>query len=122
MKSNRGGIREGAGRKPSGKQSIVMRVPVELLPMIEEAKQGLPNAINIHSVTDSDLVNELERRGFEVSLYTEPHQVSKEAAKKKKAIQKKAMEQNEINVTLHNAFGDTSPEEIIRNTIKRYLD
>ena len=72
MKSNRGGVREGAGRKPSGKQSIVMRVPVELVPIIEDAKLGLPPKINIHLATDDELVKELERRGFEVSLYTEP--------------------------------------------------
>jgi len=40
MESNRGGAREGAGRKPSNKQTVVIRVPIELLPMIKNAKLG----------------------------------------------------------------------------------
>ena len=99
MKSNRGGIREGAGRKPSGKQSIVMRVPVELVPIIEDAKLGLPPKINIHLATDDELVKELERRGFEVSLYTEPLLclTSKKRTKEKKDIQAKTIAQNYAN-------------------------
>ena len=104
MKSNRGGIREGAGRKPSGKQSIVMRVPLELLPMIEDAKLGLPPKINLHLATDNELVKELERRGFEVSLYTEPLSMltSKRERKKKQDIQAKAIVQNEVNAMFRN--------------------
>ncbi len=104
MKSNRGGIREGAGRKPSGKQSIVMRVPIELLPMIEDAKLGLPPKINLHLATDNELVKELERRGFEVSLYTEPLSMltSKRERKKKQDIQAKAIVQNEVNAMFRN--------------------
>lgn len=105
MKSNRGGIREGAGRKPSGKQSIVMRVPVELLPMIEDAKLGLPPKINLHLATDNELVKELERRGFEVSLYTEPLSMfkSKKERKKKQDIQAKTIAESQANIILRNA-------------------
>jgi hypothetical protein len=38
-----GGKRTGAGRKPSGKQTTVIRVDAELLPVIEQLKQGLIN-------------------------------------------------------------------------------
>ena len=105
MKPNRGGTREGAGRKPSGKPSIVMRVPAELLPMIEDAKLGLPPKINIHLATDNELVKELERRGFEVSLYTEPLSMltSKKEIKKKKDIQTKTIEENQVNTIFRNA-------------------
>ncbi len=64
MKSNRGGSREGAGRKPTGKESVVVRVPVELLSMIEDAKKVGHPKINIQSVSDAELVKELERRGI----------------------------------------------------------
>lgn len=36
-----GGKRTGAGRKSSGKQTAVIRVDAELLPVIEQLKQGL---------------------------------------------------------------------------------
>lgn len=39
--TTRGGKRDGAGRKPSGKQTVVVRVDAELLPLIEQLKQGL---------------------------------------------------------------------------------
>lgn len=43
MKTNHthGGKRTGAGRKSSGKETAVIRVDAELLPMIEQLKQGL---------------------------------------------------------------------------------
>ena len=93
MKSKRGGIRKGAGRKPSGKQSVVVRVPADLLQMIEEAKQGLTPKVNIQLCSDDELVKELERRGFEVSLYVEPLSmfVSKRERKKKQDIQAKTL-------------------------------
>jgi hypothetical protein len=36
---NWGGVRQGSGRKPTGKQTVTVRVPVELVGMIEEAKR-----------------------------------------------------------------------------------
>ena len=68
MESNRGGVREGAGRKPSKKQTVVVRVPVELLPMIEDAKLGVSSSINLQSATDNELVDELERRGLNLAV------------------------------------------------------
>ncbi len=67
MESNRGGVREGAGRKPSNKKTVVVRVPVELLPMIEDAKLGIRAATNLQSATDNELVDELERRGLNLA-------------------------------------------------------
>lgn len=87
MKSNRGGIREGAGRKPNSNQSVVVRVPVDLLPIIEEAKLGLPPKINLHLATDAELVKELEHRGFEVSIYVEPTLPTKAERNKRLKIQ-----------------------------------
>lgn len=45
--ATRGGKRDGAGRKPTGKQTVVIRVDAELLPLIEQLKQGL------NTVTDN---------------------------------------------------------------------
>jgi hypothetical protein len=121
MKSNRGGIREGAGRKPSGKQSVVVRVPVELLQVIEDAKLGVHPELNLNAVTDNELVEELERRGFEVSIYVEPNPVSKAAQRKKKNEQKKVIEQNEENKIYRRLTGGATPKEILRNTMNKYL-
>ena len=38
--STHGGKRDGAGRKPSGKKTTIIRVDVELLPAIEQLKRG----------------------------------------------------------------------------------
>lgn len=41
QKSKRGGSRPGAGRKPTGKpETIAVRIPIELLPIIEQMKKG----------------------------------------------------------------------------------
>ena len=105
MKSIRGGVRKGAGRKPTGKQSVVVRVPAELLPMIADARLGLPPQANLHIATDNELVKELERRGFEVSLYTEPLAMfpSKKDRRIKKAMQSKTIEQNQVNAIFRKA-------------------
>jgi hypothetical protein len=48
--SNWGGVRPGAGRKPTGKQTVTVRVPVELVAMIEQAKRtGLINVTDNQS-------------------------------------------------------------------------
>lgn len=47
--ATRGGKRTGAGRKPSGKQTAVIRVDVELLPAIEQLKQGLNTVTDIQT-------------------------------------------------------------------------
>ena len=39
-KITHGGKRDGAGRKPSGRKTITIRVDVELLPAIEQLKRG----------------------------------------------------------------------------------
>lgn len=55
---NWGGVRQGSGRKATGKQTVTMRVPVELVGMIEEAKRtGLDN----HYSQLSARVQELEK-------------------------------------------------------------
>jgi hypothetical protein len=54
-----GGKRTGAGRKPSGKQTAVVRVDAELLPVIEQLKQGLINVTGNQAEIDRLLqVNE----------------------------------------------------------------
>lgn len=60
--SNWGGIRPGAGRKSTGKQTVTVRVPVELLPMIEEAKRtGLIPVTNNQDVELLAKVQQLEK-------------------------------------------------------------
>jgi hypothetical protein len=60
--SNWGGVRLGAGRKPTGKQTVTVRVPVELVGMIEQAKRtGLINATYNQSGYLQAKVTELEK-------------------------------------------------------------
>ena len=65
----------------------------------------MPPKINLHLATDNELVKELERRGFEVSLYTEPLSMltSKRERKKKQDIQAKTIEKNQVNTIFRNA-------------------
>jgi hypothetical protein len=60
--SNWGGVRLGAGRKPTGKQTVTVRVPVELVGMIEQAKRtGLINVTDNQSGYLQAKVSELEK-------------------------------------------------------------
>ena len=67
-----GGKRENAGRKPlpdeAKKQTAVVRVPVELLPMVEQLKQGslVDTPPNRYDIEDSAEVERLKQRGVEL--------------------------------------------------------
>jgi len=61
--NNWGGVRPGAGRKATGKQSVTVRVPVELLPVIEEAKRtGLIPVTDNQDTTLLAKVQQLEKK------------------------------------------------------------
>jgi len=67
--SNWGGVRPGAGRKATGKQSVTVRVPVELLPVIEEVKRtGLIPVTDNQNAALLTKVQQLEK-GLQDSKY-----------------------------------------------------
>ena len=69
-----------------------MRVPVEMVTVIEDAKLGLPPKTNLHLVTDNDLLKELERRGLKAS----PPKAQKVRKGRKSAEQKAWAEKGKL--------------------------
>lgn len=74
--SNWGGVRPGAGRKSTGKQSVTVRVPVELLPMIENAKRTCLIPVTNNQVTEllakvRELEKELHHSRLELKVLSE---------------------------------------------------
>jgi len=75
-----GGKRTGAGRKSNGKKTAVIRVDAELLPVIEQLKQGLISVTGNQAEIDS-LLQVNEKLVFERdSALIERNQAKAEAA------------------------------------------
>ena len=64
-KITHGGKRDGAGRKPSGRKTITIRVDVELLPAIEQLKRG--ELINDTTSKQAEIDRLLEVNALRVS-------------------------------------------------------
>lgn len=79
--ATRGGKREGAGRKPTGKQTVVVRVDAELLPLIEQLKQGLKpvtdNQAEIDKLLEVNALRVLERDTARAELYKLKNQLTR---------------------------------------------
>jgi hypothetical protein len=87
---------------------------------LNEIKQNTKKQSWIMVATDNELVNELERRGFEVTLYVEPHPFTKAAIKQKKKIQREVINQNIENKVVYEIFGNNTPEGIAAKMLNNW--
>jgi hypothetical protein len=102
MTSQRGGARKGAGRKPNDKPSKVIRVPTEWIPDIKLGKLERLKApkANLHLAKAIELIEELERRSFEVTLNNDFMPVLTAERRRRLAAQRRAIQENEAIKTL----------------------
>ena len=102
MTSQRGGARKGAGRKPNDKPSKVIRVPTEWIPDIKLGKLERLKApkANLHLAKAIELIEELERRSFEVTLHNDFMPVLTAERRRRLTAQRRAIQENEAIKTL----------------------
>ncbi|MCX7099992.1 MAG: hypothetical protein NTX38_00475 [Methylobacter sp.] len=97
MTVQRGGVRKGAGRKPNDKPSQVIRVPTEWIADIKPGKLELLKApkANLDLASTLELVEELEKRSFEVTLHNDFMPVWVTERRRRIASQKRAIKEND---------------------------